>query len=237
VSTPWYERLYPECRSWLEQQLVEQKFNLEEIKQLFDIKFPLNKVQFTLDDLRDYAIKHIKGWSEPAPGLGKAVEEEVSKVEDTREFLTEEDREKVNAIKKHRRLLKEYWQNYRRLKTLGTNVTSQIKCLENISKELVLLQELEGQERTILSLLDEVRKAEEREPPEDHLDYIVGWAVPQLCRKVEKVEDAIFLLKMLKKNVNKFLEILKEEKEQEEQDLEYAIRVYLEYLYGGKKDV
>jgi len=232
VSTPWYERLYPECRSWLEQQLVEQKFNLEEIKQLFDIKFPLNKVQFTLDDLRDYAIKHIKGWSEPAPGLGKAVEEEVSKVEDTREFLTEEDREKVNAIKKHRRLLKEYWQNYRRLKTLGTNVTSQIKCLENISKELVLLQELEGQERTILSLLDEVRKAEEREPPEDHLDYIVGWAVPQLCRKVEKVGDAIFLLKTLNKNVKKLVEILKKE-----QDLEYSLRVYLNELYGGKKDV
>ena len=126
-------------------------------------------------------------------------------------------------------VLKEIYENYMRIKGSDKAESSKQKYLEQLSKELLIIQELEEQERGVQSLLEEVRKAEDSETAEQFRDYLEGYTLQVLCRKAGTPEQAIKQLEILEKNSKILQELLKEQP-----SLEEAIKTYLSRLYEGE---
>jgi len=228
----WNEQLYPEQMAWIEQQLLTQKLTLVEIVQLFYLKFPQNQVSFSTDDLRAYAKEKLSGWQEKTtPGFEEVVKEAVEKEDYTGAFLTEEDKEKINTIKKHRRILKELWENYQNCKADRRAESSKVRYLEQMSRQLIIISDLESVEKSLMSQLAEVRKAQEEETAEQTLDYICGWALCRLVEKAQEPKNAQFLLEVLGKHVEGLSRIL-----DGVEGVEEGVRVYLNQLYGSKEE-
>jgi len=212
VVKKWFEKLKSEEITWLSQQLLEGRFPVSEICKLFGYKFPGSIVKFTTDDLRLYAKRNLIGWSED--NMPKDLEDEIEKQSvfvDTTEkhLLDSEDQNKINAIRTHRRILAENWENYMSLKSTGSeNENAKAGYLDRCSRELTIIQSLEETEKSLISMLSEVKKAEEEETAEDLVDYIVGYCWPLLILKVggeEKIseEDIARLKDYLKQIIKK----------------------------------
>lgn len=229
MPSKWIETILPEQKSWLIEQLIRGK-SLEEVVEGFKFKFRHKGPTLNVELLREFAVEQVPGWMEKT--LEKAVEKEIQKVEEEDEpFITKDEGKKINAIRKHRRILKELWENYKRCKVERRAETSKIRYLETMAKEVIILQELERQERSLMSQLDVVRKAEEKETVEQSLDHLLGWVIPQLLRKAKDTENSQFLLELVEKHITMLKGILKQT-----ETVEQAIRVYLNQLYGGIKN-
>ena len=192
----WFEKLKSEEITWLSQQLLEGRFPVSEICKLFGYKFPKCIVKFTTDDLLLYAKRNLIGWSED--NMPEDLEDEIEKQSvfvDTSEkhLLDSEDQSKINAIRTHRRILAENWENYMNLKSTGSeNENAKAGYLDRCSRELTTIQNLEETEKSLISMLSEVKKAEEEETAEDLIDYIVGYCWPLLISKIgdeEKISE------------------------------------------------
>jgi hypothetical protein len=216
----------------LDSSLLEGRLTLTEIIDFFSSSFPYFKEKITEEALREYALKNIPNWKEKAvESLEKQVEKQIAGLEESETFVSDEEK-KVDTTRKHRQLLKELWENYRKLKISGEKrqEANKARYLELMSKELIIIEELEEKEKGLLSMLDEVRKAEEAESADEHRSYVEGYALPLLARKAETPEKAVEQLDILKKNLEAFRKILVKASSGEE-----AVRLFLEYLYKGKE--
>lgn len=223
--------LTPEAKMFLHQHLIENKLSLEELVILFKQKFPhVRHSRINVENLRKYALQNISGWEErTVSGLEEIVEEEISKVPISEEFITDETK-KIDQIQKHRQILKELWKNYMGLKFSKKQESMKARYLEDISKELLVLQELEESERGILSMLDEVRRAEAEESAIEHRDHLEGWGLPRLVKKCETVQEATRQLSFLQERVVILKHILVKTG-----DLGEAVKLYLKKLYEPKE--
>jgi len=213
---------------FLNDKLLEGKLTLKEIISMFKIKFPYLGIKLSEDSLREYAQQSIVGWKERiSEGLGEIVEEEIKQIPEAMEDFVGEEK-KIDQIQKHRQLLREYWKNYLRIKFVKRQEVNKAKYLEDISKELVILQNLEEAERGLLSMMSEIREAEERESPDEHRDYIEGWCLQTLAKKCKSKSEAIKQLGLLQEKIYIFNKIL------DQKGIEEGIKEYLKILYTPK---
>ena len=166
--------------------------------------------------------------SELEPKMEEKVEEVVKEVPPVEEFLPKDEKEKIGDLKHHRMILKEIWENYLKCKGSERAESTKSKYLEQLSKELIIVRELEETEKGMASLMEEVKKAEEEESESQMCDYIEGYCLQILARKSGNSTGAITQLEILKKNLEIFMGLLKEH------ELEEALKIYLEKLYGSE---
>jgi len=166
--------------------------------------------------------------SEPEPKIEEKVEEVVKEVPPVEEFLPKDEKEKIGDLKHHRMILKEIWENYLKCKGSERAESTKSKYLEQLSKELIIVRDLEQTEKGAQSLLEEVRLAEEGETVEQFRDYLEGYTLQVLCRKAGTPEQAVQQLTILEGSVKVLKTLL------ETNTLENAIKIYLEKLYQGE---
>jgi len=245
----WEEQLDFPMSSWLELQLKDF-IEPRTIVLNFYASFP----QYTGEQLteglletfglyhlgstwyKEYTKKH--GKQKETKQKPKVVESEIeAKVSEITKdvedlgFLPKSEQEKIGDLKHHKLVLKEIYENYMRIKGSERAESSKQKYLEQLSKELLIIQGLEEQERGVQSLLEEIRKMEEQETEIQMRNYLEGYCLQTLVRKAKTPENAISQLKELEKNT-KILETLLET-----HALEDAIKIYLETLYQGEVQV
>ena len=193
MAKQWYEKLKAEEIAWLSQQLLEGRFPVAEICKLFTYKFPKSVIGFSDEDLRTYAKRTLTGWSED--DLPETIEDEIEKESQLVDLsdpnlLNVDDEKKVISIITLRIVLGELWYNYRKLIEGGSdNENAKMGYLDKCSREIEVLRSLEESEKSLVSMLDEVRKAEEKESAEDLLDYVIGYCWPMLVLKVGDGEE------------------------------------------------
>jgi len=233
VKTVW-EKLKPEATLWLSQQLIEGKNSPEEIVELFHIRFPrAQAVQFTSQELTVWASENLTGWkpAETQSTEGFSLEEEVQKVTQgitsNPKFLNSEDNKKVNSVDKHRRLLLENWENYIRLKNGDSpNENAKKAYLDGTRDELKILTELEAKEKSLLSMLEEVKAAEEKESPEEFRDYMEGYCLQKIAFKIQDIPKIKKQMELLKNNITLFEQTI-----EEAPNLDEGIRNFLKKIY------
>jgi len=227
----WFNGLTSEMKFWLSQKLNEGKLSLDEILSSFrDVEsFPSIKERTTLEHLKWFAKKELPGWKEP-PSLEQRVIEQIEQIvpQPLGEFISEEEKEKINTLQKHRLVLKELFENYKHIKIMGNRGadTSKARFLELISRELIIIEELQQKEKGLQSMLGEIKKVEMEEPVEEFVDYINGYCLPLLVRKAR--ESASEKLRLLREKVELMEKIV-----ESGQDLEEVIKDYLQQVYGG----
>ncbi len=233
VKTVW-EKLKSEQTLWLSQQLLEAKNSPENIVELFHIRFPRSQaIQFTPSELTVWASEALTGWT-PATSestedfsLEEEIQKEVQGVTSDPKFLNFEDGKKVNAIDKHRRLLLENWENYIRLKEGNSpNENAKKAYLDGVRDELKILTELEMKEKSLLSMLEEVKQAEETETAEQFRDYIEGYCLQKIAFKLKEISKIKEQMELLKTNITLFETTL-----EETPNLDEGIRSFLKKIY------
>jgi hypothetical protein len=230
----WYEKLKPEHVLFLTQKLLEGKTSVKEIAELFHIRFPkAQSIQFEPIDLEVWASEKLTGWkateSESTEGISLAeeVEKETQGVTSEHDLLNSEDQKKINMISKHRRLLLENWENYMRLKEgESPNETAKQGYLKSVSEELKLLTDLEAKEKSLLSMLEEVKSAEEKETAEQFRDYIEGYCLQKIAFKLNDVKKIKKQFDLLKERISLFEEIM-----EEYPSIEEGVRIFLQKIY------
>jgi hypothetical protein len=243
----WEEQLDFPMSAWLELHLRD----FEDLKTVI-LNFYASFPQYTGEQLteglletfglyhlgstwyKEYTKKH--GKQKETKQKPKVVESEIeAKVSEITKgiedlgFLPKSEQEKIGDLKHHRMVLKEIYENYMRIKGSDKAESSKQKYLEQLSKELLIIQGLEETEKGVQSLLEEVWKAEDSETAEQFRDYLEGYTLQVLCRKAGTPEQAIKQLEILEKNSKILQELLKEQP-----SLEEAIKTYLSTLYEGE---
>lgn len=130
--------------------------------------------------------------------LAQNVKQEVEKLGDwepNKEFSRDE-KEKLDMLHGHRVILNEHWFNYMKIRDSRAEAYKK-GYLEAIARELDAIQKLESAERDLMSALEEVRVAEEKEPPEKVLDNIIGWKIKRLLQKCSDEKQASELIDKL----------------------------------------
>ncbi len=230
----FYEKFKPEMVLFISQKLLDGTTSPEELVELFHIRFPrAEAIQFTPQELTSWASETLTGWT-PAQAQsteGVSLEEEVQKevqgVTAEHDLLNFEDNKKINVIDKHRRLLLENWENYIRLKEgESPNENAKQGYLKAVSEELRLLTDLEAKEKSLLSMLEEVKEAEEKETAEQFRDYIEGYCLQKIAFKLKEVSKIKEQMELLKKNITLF-----EETVEKAPSLDEGIRTFLKKIY------
>jgi len=231
----WYEKMRAEQSAWLVQKLLEGKQTPYEIVELFHIRFPkAESIQFTEQELIIWASENLPGWTASTGesvnefSLEEEVEKETKGIISESNFLDGTDDEKVNAIKKHRRLLLEAWDNYWRLKDGDSpNENAKKGWIDTVREELKIISDLESKEKSLLSILDEVIQAEEAESAEDFRDYVEGYCLQKIAQKLKTNDKIKEQFNILKNNIDLFIK-----KIEEAPNLEEGIRRYLQKIYA-----
>ncbi len=230
-----FEKAKSEEITWLSQILLENKYTLSEIVQLFQVKFRASRTKFTVEDLREFAKENLASWTErESPGLAEVIAEQTEGVEESKDLLEPEDQKKINPVSKHRRILLENWKNYQSLLDAeSTNETAKNKYLETISKEIDKIAELEAKEKSILSMLEEVKKAEEAETPDQFRDYLEGYCIPKLATKTKDLAKIKEHLAKVKERSELFVKIMETPLNSQGlmPTIEEGVRQYLKQIY------
>jgi hypothetical protein len=232
-----FSKMNPEEVTWLSQVLLEGKYSLKEIINLFHVRFKRPSIKFGVEDLREFARENLTGWTEhESDGLEDAVEEATADVTEDKDFLTPGENKKIDPVSKHRRILLETWKLYQALvdpQDPSTNETAKGKYLDIIAREIDKIAELESKEKSFLSMMEEVRAAEERETAEQFVDYLTGYCLPKLLNKVGNSDKFKEQSQTLKNHIDLLVQILETpfEGQTAPPSLEEAIREYLKRIY------
>lgn len=230
----WYQKLRSEHITWLSQTLLEQIYTLKEIIDLFQVKFSSCTIRFTEEELRVFAKENLVGWEETpiVEGLESAIIEQTKDINQSPELLSPEDLTKLNPITKHRRLLLENWNNYQALiKESSTNETAKAKYLDSVAKEVDIISNLESKEKNLLTMLDEVKKAEEVETPDQFRDYLEGYCLPKLASKAKELPKIKEQFDILKSKIDLCYKIMTESP-----NIEEGTRNFLKAIYTRPED-
>jgi hypothetical protein len=219
--------------------LFDGQHTAEELVELFHIRFPkATSIQFTSLELTVWASENLTGWKIPKEtpsvegiSLATEVEKETKGVIVDDNFLNSSDAKKIDVIQKHRRLLLENWDNYWSLKKgESPNENAKKSYLDGVRDELKILTELESKEKSFLSIMEEVRKMEESETPEQWIDYVCGYCLQKIATKVNDTNKFKGLMHDLKGHINTFVDIMEKAPNTEE-----GIRRFLTKLYTPPK--
>ncbi len=222
----WLTNLSLEIKLWLNQKLMEGSQSLEELLVALKDKFPQFKFKTSVENLRWFAQREVPNWIEPL-SLEEKVKQQVGQVKSSapEEFLSKEEVEKINALSKHRMVLSELWKNYKISLGTGGTDTGRARFLELISKELILIEQIQTQEKGLQSMLSEIKKCESEETVQQFRDFLEGYTLPLLIRKSK--ETGLQELDLLKSRVELMEKILKSNP-----DIEECIKDYLQQLYA-----
>jgi hypothetical protein len=134
------------------------------------------------------------------PSLADDIEDQIEHLDESGEVIVDfspDEKQKLNILRSHRRILSELWNNYQLIRDSGQE-SNKKNYLVSIANELVEIQKLEASEQDLMSALSEVRKVMETEPPEDVLDRILGWEIKRLVFKSDKPKMVELLSKLIK---------------------------------------
>lgn len=191
---------------------------IEEIMETIKNKYPLVALRVDPLKVKEFVLQRDPSWekvreerkknppkkkkpkTEPIAesAIETEVEEAIKKLPDWKpegEFSREET-EKLNMLRSHRIILNELWRNYVKVRESRMD-TAKKGYLESLARELDAIQKLESAERDLMSALEEVRRAEEAEPPEKVLDSILGWKVKRMIQKAPDAKVASELIDRL----------------------------------------
>jgi len=228
-----------EIRLWIETKCRDDITN-SEIITLLNEKFPYvegitpqNIASFRKKICPNYKELLLERYGKKAQKPEAEIEEEILEAVRESEALDAEfsieEKKKMNLLKSTKTVLKEMWDNYRRIRNT-TDEQAKKGYLVEISKVLVQVRELEAQERDILSSFAEIRKSEAKLTLEQYEDSIKGWFILRASEKAPTKEEAIQFLERLKVYLDQYKLIL--EKSTDKDD---AVRTMLQQLYVLKK--
>jgi hypothetical protein len=228
-----------EIRLWLEGKMHEELTN-KEILALLNQKFPfVNGI--TSQNIASYRKKYTPNYQElmlqkygmKAQTNPEDVEQEilaeVREAETAGEEFTKEEKRKINMLTAYRRILSEMWNNYRVVKPTKDETAKRGYLVEMI-KALTVIKELEQSEKSFLSAMDEIRKAEQKMDINKCIDSIQAWSVPRMLEKSKNKEEALEYVSKLQSYLNNFSQIITGSATMEE-----ANRILLERLYVVQK--
>jgi hypothetical protein len=227
-----------ELRLYLENKMREPLTN-QEILALFDEKFPWKK-GLTPKSIADYRKRYVPEYKslllqrygkekEQKPAeIEEEILEEVRAADTEKEEFSADEQKKLNQIRAHRKVLKELWENYLKVRHSKEEVAKG-RYLELMSRELEKLGELEQTERSFLSAMDEVRKAEAKLTIVQLFDSLTGWFMPRMVEKAKDNGQALEYLFRLQLFCNDYSKLLLEN------PIEQANKILLDKLYAYKK--
>jgi thiamine kinase-like enzyme len=132
---------------------------------------------------------------------------EIREAEASGEEFTKEEQRKINMLHAHRTILKEYWENYRVVKPTKDE-GAKSKYLEGLIRVLAAIKELEQSEKSFLSAMDSIRKAENLMTLEKYLDSIRAWWVPRCMEKAPSKEQALLAIDSLKTFLDEYKQVV-----------------------------
>jgi len=228
-----------EVRMWAESKMREDLTN-QEILALFNEKFPfINGI--TTQHIAGYRRKYVPNYQEMIlQKYGKKAQtnpdeledeilKEIREAEASGEEFTKEEQRKINMLHAHRTILKEYWENYRIVKPTKDE-TAKKNYLDSMVKVLAAIKDLEASERSFLSAMDSIRKAENLMTPEKYLDSIKGWWILRAAEKAPSKEKALEAIDSLKTFLDEYKQVVNNSANCAEANL-----VVLEKLYVKEK--
>ena len=231
---------YPlEVRLFLEAKMREPLSN-KEIRILFEEKFPWLK-GLTSHAVGTYRRKYVpeykkiliakygKGREKLQEELEEDILETIKEDEEASEEFTKSEKQKMNQLKAHKTVLKELWNNYKEIKGSKAE-TPKARYLELMSRELERIGELEQSERSFLSAMDEIRRAELKETIEQKYDSFISWQLPRLVERCKDLDEARRYLWKLQLFINWYEYILLTTP-----SIEEANKKLLSQLYAVKK--
>lgn len=228
-----------EIKLWLETQMKNDLTN-KEIFALFQNQFPWVQ-NITVNDITQYRKKYIPNYQDlilqrrgkKAQQLPEELEneilQEIREVEASEEEFSKSEQQKINMLKAQKVVLSEMYKNYVAIRTTPDE-TTKLKSLDSLSKQLSVIGELEQSEKSFLSSMDEVRKAELRMTMWQYVDSICGWFLLRMFDKAGTKEKALEAIKIL----HSFLEGYQKTLDSSKDVAEANIRI-LESLYVSKK--
>ena len=228
-----------EIRMWIESKCREDLTNSEILK-LFEEKFPF--VQgITVQNITSYRKRYIPNYKEillerygkKAQQTEKEVEDEILQEIREDEKLDEDfsidEKQKLNLLKSQKTVLKEMWDNYRKIRG-GTDEVGKKGYLVEISKVLSQVKELQELERSFISAMAECRKKEAQMTIGKYYDSITGWFVPRMLEKASTKEQALEYISMVYKYLEDFQKIIIGS-----DNISEATKELLRFLYASKK--
>ena len=206
-----------EIRLFLEGKMREDLSN-KEILALLNQKFPFvngitsqNVAAYRKRFVPNYQEMILQKYGKQAQKNPEELEDEILKeireAEASGEEFTKEEQRKINMLHAHRTILKEYWENYRIVKPTKDE-TAKKNYLDSMVKVLAAIKELESSERSFLSAMDSIRKAEQTMDLEKYMDSIRGWWVPRCMEKAPSKEQALLAIDSLKTFLDEYKQVV-----------------------------
>jgi len=206
-----------EIRLFLEGKMREDLSN-KEILALLNQKFPFvngitsqNVAAYRKRFVPNYQEMILQKYGKQAQKNPEELEDEILKeireAEASGEEFTKEEQRKINMLHAHRTILKEYWENYRIVKPTKDE-TAKKNYLDSMVKVLAAIKELESSERSFLSAMDSIRKAEQTMDLEKYMDSIRGWWVPRCMEKAASKEQALLAIDSLKTFLDEYKQVV-----------------------------
>jgi hypothetical protein len=228
-----------EVRAWLELQF-HKPILTEDIYNTFKTSFPWAKIPY--EEILHYREEIVPDFESLLPEKPKpiVITAKVSELEldlyeelatapvDENEFEKDE-RKKLNMLHSYRIVLRETWDNYKNVKD-GDDEQAKAKYLDLLPKILSKIEEFITAEKSFLSAISEVKKAEESMTIKQCMDSIMGWFIPRAAEKGKdknEILEYIFMLQMMLNLYTRFIMV--------EPDMEHANRELLEALYDPKE--
>jgi hypothetical protein len=206
-----------EIRLWLESRMREELTN-KEILALLNQKFPfVNGI--TSQNIASYRKKYTPNYQElmlqkygmkaqtNPDDVEQEILAEIREAETAGEEFTKEEKRKINMLTAYRRILSEMWNNYRVVKPTKDETAKRGYLVEMI-KALTVIKELEAGEKSFLSAMDSVRKAENAMDLEKYMDSIRGWWVPRCMEKAPSKEQALVAIDSLKTFLDEYKQVV-----------------------------
>ena len=232
-----------EIRLFLDSQ-CRTKLTHKEIKEKLILEFPwLGSQGITTNHIRSYRTKTFPNYKELilqryglkaetkeefTPEIEAEILEEVKEAEEEGEEFTKEEQRKINMLRAHRKLLSELWANYQKVKNSQFDVAKG-RYIQLMAEELGLISQLESSEKSFLSAMDEIRKAEQKMSIESHVDSLKGWFWPRAMEKAKDTSQAQEFLVNFQSYLTYYGKLLSEH------SVADANRILLERLYSLKK--
>ncbi len=232
-----------EIRMWIDSKIGTDMTHKEILSELLENYPWLGSKGITTRHIRNYRTKvrpeykelilkrHGLKAEEPeelTPEDEAEILEEVKEAEDEGEEFTKEERRKINMLLAHRRLLKELWTNYQKIKNSREEVAKG-RYIQLMAEALEHISQLEASEKSFISALDECRKSELKMSAEKYVDSLEGWFLLRLFEKTKDNKQASEILSGLQNFLSEYAKLL------ETNSVADTNRQVLERLYAKRK--
>ena len=228
-----------EIRAWLELQF-HKPILTEDIYTTFKTSFPWTNIPY--EDILHYREEIVPDYESLLPEKPKLPEpkvesikyleediyEQLETVEDENDFERDE-RKKLNMLHSYRIVLRETWNNYKMIQKDGDD-SAKAKYLDLLPKILGKIEEFITAEKSFLTAMGEVKKAEEKLTIEQCTDSIISWWIPRMAEKGTSKNDVLEHLFKLQLMINYYTKLI-----MDEPDTEHANKELLSAIYDPKE--